>query len=552
VEVWLDGSFFGWYLAEDTGDVGVPNCSFVETTINIPAGLLPEGITHSLRIQKSLASDDIAFHDVTICWPFCGVVDPACCPVPVSTPVPAPKDDGTFVVDIEITNTGAIEAFGFDLTYDETRLLVVDVLRSPFTQVCPSPGDPGCFDSFFWFEPSAGVVRIGGFSASGPETPGSPELLCQVVFRPTDPNQASDLLLTTNFTDDFAGYPPCEGTVTFLPEGTGDVNDNGSLTPGDALCAFRCWLSDGDIAVDPFSQCDLPVFDLEAVRSDVNCDGNCTPGDAQNIQERWGLGCGGPEHCFGKDGDPCNVPHPGGVSGVLRTAPRVERLRLGAAVVTRGEVARVPLQIRGTGELEMFGLDLLPSSGLEVIALEPANASADWAGFGAGLGIPGLVRIGAFGGAMALSPSEWKDLGYLVVRARSDAASVENLDVLEGHENLEHIRTIDGRIEIQEGTTALPGQFALGIGRPNPSSGNVSIDYAIPTGEAQRVEIKVYNLHGQVVKTLVDRVHDAGRHEVIWDGLDQTGQRVASGTYFYRMSADSFEKTRKIVRIRTQ
>jgi flagellar hook assembly protein FlgD len=62
------------------------------------------------------------------------------------------------------------------------------------------------------------------------------------------------------------------------------------------------------------------------------------------------------------------------------------------------------------------------------------------------------------------------------------------------------------------------------------------------------VEIGVYNVRGQVVKTLVDGIRDAGRHETAWNGQDEAGRGVASGTYFYRMRAGSFDVTRKIVR----
>jgi flagellar hook assembly protein FlgD len=78
----------------------------------------------------------------------------------------------------------------------------------------------------------------------------------------------------------------------------------------------------------------------------------------------------------------------------------------------------------------------------------------------------------------------------------------------------------------------------------------VSIGYSIPAGPPRYVEIKVYNVRGQAVRALVDAIQDAGGHEVLWDGEDETGRRVASGTYFYRMKAGTFEATRKIVRTR--
>jgi len=68
---------------------------------------------------------------------------------------------------------------------------------------------------------------------------------------------------------------------------------------------------------------------------------------------------------------------------------------------------------------------------------------------------------------------------------------------------------------------------------PNPFNPQTSIRYSIP--KETMVNISVYNLRGQRVKTLVNSVHGAGRHEVIWNGTDELGQTVSSGVYFYRL-----------------
>jgi hypothetical protein len=463
--------------------------------------------------------------------------------------VPAQKINDEFRVDIEIRGFGPFDAFGLDLDYDQTKVEFVSCQRSPFTVACPP--EP-CFDELTCFNNPvggpAGSVRIGGISSNGNETPDPTELLCQVEFRPLSTAGGFNQMTTMNFTADFGGVgvPNCKGTVTFDPQGTGDVNNDNALDPNDWVCAFRCFLSAGNITLSPFSLCDLAAFTLEGVRSDVNCDNNCTVSDANGIRDRY-LQCGGvPSHCFLSDGTPCPGP--------ARDLPvRVDELRMGdGVVIARGEVMRIPLQARGAGNLDLFGFELSYSPGLEVIALEPSSTSADWVAFGAGLARPGLVRAGGFGGQVALSSNDWTDLGYFVVRARSDAAATERFDLVELFDNLEQARYLGGEISVRDGATPLPSEFLLGAGRPNPSSGSVRIDYAIPSGEAQRVEIKVYNLHGQVVKTLVDRVQDSGRHEVIWEGDDETGQRVVSGTYFYRMVAGDFDETRKMVRLASQ
>lgn len=58
--------------------------------------------------------------------------------------------------------------------------------------------------------------------------------------------------------------------------------------------------------------------------------------------------------------------------------------------------------------------------------------------------------------------------------------------------------------------------------------------------------MEVYNLRGERVRRLVDEIRPAGRHQVVWDGIDDSGQSVSSGTYLLRLRASDIEDTRKI------
>ena len=64
------------------------------------------------------------------------------------------------------------------------------------------------------------------------------------------------------------------------------------------------------------------------------------------------------------------------------------------------------------------------------------------------------------------------------------------------------------------------------------------------------VEIKIIDLLGREVKTLVTGEQFAGNHQVTWHGLDNIGSPVASGVYFYQMTAEGFTETRKLLLIR--
>jgi len=64
------------------------------------------------------------------------------------------------------------------------------------------------------------------------------------------------------------------------------------------------------------------------------------------------------------------------------------------------------------------------------------------------------------------------------------------------------------------------------------------------------VSIKVYNIVGQLVRTLVDEEKLPGNYQLVWDGKDQSGEEVASGIYFYRLKSDEYVKTKKMILLR--
>jgi len=96
--------------------------------------------------------------------------------------------------------------------------------------------------------------------------------------------------------------------------------------------------------------------------------------------------------------------------------------------------------------------------------------------------------------------------------------------------------------------TSLPKAFSLSQNSPNPFNPSTTISYTIPEGFAKLpVKLNVYNIRGQLVRTLVDQTQGAGAYSVNWDGSDSHGRRVSSGVYFYRLVAGDFVSTRKMV-----
>jgi len=91
----------------------------------------------------------------------------------------------------------------------------------------------------------------------------------------------------------------------------------------------------------------------------------------------------------------------------------------------------------------------------------------------------------------------------------------------------------------------LPNDFALGQNYPNPFNPTTSIEYNV--ADAANVSIRIYNVLGQQVRTLVNGQMSPGRYTVQWDARDEAGQSMPSGLYIYRMEAGSFSQTRSLV-----
>ncbi len=104
-------------------------------------------------------------------------------------------------------------------------------------------------------------------------------------------------------------------------------------------------------------------------------------------------------------------------------------------------------------------------------------------------------------------------------------------------------------VDDQTAVGDLPRTFSLGAAYPNPFNPSTKIAYAVPAGGG-RIDLKVFDLSGRLVRTLVSGEMPAGNHTAVWTGLDDAGRRMASGTYFYRLQAPDFEDTRKMVLVK--
>lgn len=91
----------------------------------------------------------------------------------------------------------------------------------------------------------------------------------------------------------------------------------------------------------------------------------------------------------------------------------------------------------------------------------------------------------------------------------------------------------------------VPKEFTVSQNYPNPFNPSTVISYSVPISSL--VSIRVFNLLGQEVKTLINTERQAGYYTVQWNGDNNSGRTVASGMYIYRVEAGQYVKTMKMM-----
>jgi hypothetical protein len=117
------------------------------------------------------------------------------------------------------------------------------------------------------------------------------------------------------------------------------------------------------------------------------------------------------------------------------------------------------------------------------------------------------------------------------------------------------LRDVENRRLVVENTTGavavvsdVPRSYGLSQNYPNPFNPETEIAYQLP--KEGQVSVAIYNIHGQLVRTLVNSHQVAGTHRVRWDGRTGDGNEVSSGVYLYRMVSGDYRATRKMLMIK--
>jgi len=125
--------------------------------------------------------------------------------------------------------------------------------------------------------------------------------------------------------------------------------------------------------------------------------------------------------------------------------------------------------------------------------------------------------------------------------------TIEDVEVLEGTTTSD----IDFMLEPEVGNdnVLIPVRTELTGNFPNPFNPTTTIQYALH--EDSRIQLEIFNIKGQKVKTLADGNQSAGFHTIVWDGKDNNSRTSASGMYFYKMDSEGnsgrYTSTKKMI-----
>jgi len=146
---------------------------------------------------------------------------------------------------------------------------------------------------------------------------------------------------------------------------------------------------------------------------------------------------------------------------------------------------------------------------------------------------PGDYRI--LQGIGPVTMSYYDSVTIYLAFAIGDSLDCLQSSIQAAHQKYLQITSIESR-----GPTELPKTFSISQNYPNPVNPATTIEFSLPSSEY--VTLKIYNITGQEVATLVSERLAPGNHKRVWD---RSG--LASGVYFYKLEAGPFVKTKKLV-----
>jgi uncharacterized delta-60 repeat protein len=468
-----------------------------------------------------------------------------------------------FWVDIHIDSVQNLFGASFDLDYTNTSFIDAVTPYSGNVIAGPFLGNDVVF--FANVDETAGKVSIGISRKAGQNGVSGSGVLARVKFK-----SLASTPLNTQVLFSFSNVKandPSGNTITLTPATLtvtisgiivwpGDTNNDGKVDAADVLPLGLNWTKTGSArqngSCNWAGQPAIPWTPVQATYADANGDGKVDAADVLCIGLNWGkthsttslairktnlasaqLQANAGTLCYTITGNPSpgqefyvdvlamNVTTLFGVSFELVYSPTADfdPQTAEAGSFMGSNVLFFPNIDKSTGKISIGISQKAPQSGVTgsgVVARIKMKMSASApAGQVINLTLQNVVATDPAGGSLEITSS-----------GNCTTTGVEEFTRFE----------------------SAPSAFALYAPSPNPFNPSTTLRYDLP----QQVEVKfmVFDMLGRQVRTLVNQTQPAGRYAVIWDGRNEQGQPVASGTFLYRLHAGNFVKTLRMALVR--
>ncbi len=300
----------------------------------------------------------------------------------------------------------------------------------------------------------------------------------------------------------------------------GDVVQDNQLTVDDAACALEIYLWN--------PACGGASAYLLA---DADCSGNVTPADARCIhREAVSLGC-----------DICD--------GAIAAAPGEESALSPSVSLSNwfidANTLIVRLAVSGSSAFSAFGFYATASPSITMLQANRRGATSTFDILEGRQVSATYAYIGAYSLA---SNSVGADAEFVELRFDVSGGIPNNL-VLDGFvDDLAGAAPLLLPFDSMVGVNDVPSHLALHQNYPNPFNPQTTIAYDVPASATpERVQLRIVDVVGRAVRTLVDEGQVAGSYRATWEGKDDRGVDVSSGIYFYVLDVGGARQSRKMV-----
>ncbi|MBN1348039.1 putative Ig domain-containing protein [candidate division KSB1 bacterium] len=160
---------------------------------------------------------------------------------------------------------------------------------------------------------------------------------------------------------------------------------------------------------------------------------------------------------------------------------------------------------------------------------------------------PGNLRLGCYGVQPITEPGTYLELVFDIAGQMGDVGDL----TLESYRiNADQARSASAVFTVGKPDIEIPADFALHQNYPNPFNPETIIEYELANREPAQVRIRIYNIKGELVKTLADKLQSGGKYQLTWDGTDDRSVSVPTGVYFYEINAATFHSVRKMIKVK--